>query len=140
MDDEVPGTPDRRSQDAQVAEEMVRAGVSEDGQWSPTTVGTPQGAVISPLLKSRLREIRTYGSVRGAASNGRPYRDKQDAGPSGLPPLTLQVAGRDLLFSSWDRLRRILAKCWWNVVESVRRVRYDHTHNDRIHNDHLGQF
>jgi group II intron reverse transcriptase/maturase len=28
----------------------LRAGVSEDGQWSPTTIGTPQGAVISPLL------------------------------------------------------------------------------------------
>ncbi len=28
----------------------LRAGVSEDGQWSPTKVGTPQGAVISPLL------------------------------------------------------------------------------------------
>lgn len=27
----------------------LRAGVSEDGAWSPTTVGTPQGAVISPL-------------------------------------------------------------------------------------------
>jgi RNA-directed DNA polymerase len=28
----------------------LRAGVSEKGQWSPTKVGTPQGAVISPLL------------------------------------------------------------------------------------------
>ena len=28
----------------------LRAGVSEDGQWSRTTVGTPQGAVLSPLL------------------------------------------------------------------------------------------
>jgi RNA-directed DNA polymerase len=28
----------------------LRAGVSEDGQWSKTEVGTPQGAVISPLL------------------------------------------------------------------------------------------
>jgi RNA-directed DNA polymerase len=27
----------------------LRAGVSEEGEWSPTTVGTPQGAVISPL-------------------------------------------------------------------------------------------
>jgi group II intron reverse transcriptase/maturase len=27
----------------------LRAGVSEDGEWSPTHVGTPQGAVISPL-------------------------------------------------------------------------------------------
>ena len=29
---------------------FLRAGVSEDGQWSKTEVGTPQGAVISPLL------------------------------------------------------------------------------------------
>ena len=28
----------------------LRAGVSEAGQWSRSTVGTPQGAVISPLL------------------------------------------------------------------------------------------
>lgn len=28
----------------------LTAGVSEDGQWSKSTVGTPQGAVISPLL------------------------------------------------------------------------------------------
>lgn len=28
----------------------LRAGVSEEGQWSETKVGTPQGAVISPLL------------------------------------------------------------------------------------------
>lgn len=28
----------------------LRAGVSEDGQWSKTKRGTPQGAVISPLL------------------------------------------------------------------------------------------
>jgi RNA-directed DNA polymerase len=27
----------------------LRAGVSEDGEWSPSKVGTPQGAVISPL-------------------------------------------------------------------------------------------
>jgi RNA-directed DNA polymerase len=28
----------------------LRAGVSEDGEWSKTSVGTPQGSVISPLL------------------------------------------------------------------------------------------
>jgi group II intron reverse transcriptase/maturase len=28
----------------------LRAGVSEDGEWSKTDVGTPQGAVLSPLL------------------------------------------------------------------------------------------
>jgi len=28
----------------------LKAGVSEDGEWSETKIGTPQGAVISPLL------------------------------------------------------------------------------------------
>lgn len=28
----------------------LRAGVSEDGRWSKTEIGTPQGAVISPVL------------------------------------------------------------------------------------------
>src|SRR5499427_4161093 len=31
-------------------QKWLRAGVSEDGQWLKTTVGTPQGAVASPLL------------------------------------------------------------------------------------------
>ena len=31
-------------------QKWLRAGVSEDGNWSKTEVGTPQGAVISPLL------------------------------------------------------------------------------------------
>lgn len=30
----------------------LRAGVSEDGEWSPSRVGTPQGAVISPLFSN----------------------------------------------------------------------------------------
>jgi group II intron reverse transcriptase/maturase len=31
-------------------QKWLKAGVSEDGAWSETRVGTPQGAVISPLL------------------------------------------------------------------------------------------
>lgn len=31
-------------------QKWLKAGVSEDGEWSSTTIGTPQGAVISPLL------------------------------------------------------------------------------------------
>ena len=31
-------------------QKWLKAGVSEDGTWSETKVGTPQGAVISPLL------------------------------------------------------------------------------------------
>src|SRR6202171_2158371 len=31
-------------------QKSLQAGVSEEGQWSETTVGTPQGAVVSPLL------------------------------------------------------------------------------------------
>jgi group II intron reverse transcriptase/maturase len=33
-----------------LVQKWLRAGVSEDGQWSKTTVGTPQGSVASPLL------------------------------------------------------------------------------------------
>jgi retron-type reverse transcriptase len=31
-------------------QKWLKAGVSEDGRWSETKVGTPQGAVVSPLL------------------------------------------------------------------------------------------
>jgi len=31
-------------------QKWLKAGVSEEGEWRETTVGTPQGAVISPLL------------------------------------------------------------------------------------------
>src|SRR3954454_22715316 len=31
-------------------QKWLKAGVSEDGQWSETSKGTPQGAVVSPLL------------------------------------------------------------------------------------------
>jgi len=35
-----------------LARKWLRAGVSEEGQWSRTTVGTPQGSVISPILSN----------------------------------------------------------------------------------------
>src|SRR5271165_6125001 len=35
---------------------------------------------------SRMRESRTYGSVRGALSNGRPYRDRREAGEEEAAP------------------------------------------------------
>jgi RNA-directed DNA polymerase len=31
-------------------QKWLKAGVSEEGEWKETTVGTPQGAVVSPLL------------------------------------------------------------------------------------------
>src|SRR5580693_536273 len=31
-------------------QKWLKAGVSEDGQWSETNLGTPQGAVVSPLI------------------------------------------------------------------------------------------
>jgi hypothetical protein len=31
-------------------QKWLKAEVSEDGQWSETKIGTPQGAIVSPLL------------------------------------------------------------------------------------------
>src|SRR4051794_38855653 len=31
-------------------QKWLKAGVSEDSQWSETKLGTPQGSVVSPLL------------------------------------------------------------------------------------------
>jgi RNA-directed DNA polymerase len=98
-------------------QKWLNAGIIEDTEWSDTGKGTPQGAVLSPLLanvflhyvldvrpngssiqpscsttqdhsamarcqtsrpirgKSRMSESLTYGSVRGAAGDGGPYRD-----------------------------------------------------------------
>jgi RNA-directed DNA polymerase len=36
----------------------LKAGVSEDGKWSETMAGTPQGAVISPLLANVFPDVR----------------------------------------------------------------------------------
>jgi RNA-directed DNA polymerase len=39
---------DRRT--LRLIRKWLKAGVSEDGEWSKSTVGTPQGSVISPIL------------------------------------------------------------------------------------------
>src|ERR1700675_4096532 len=31
-------------------QKLLKAGVSEEGQWTETKVGTPQGSVVSPLI------------------------------------------------------------------------------------------
>ena len=73
----------------------LRAGVSEEGQWSKTTVGTPQGAVISPLLANiylhyaldlwveKWREKQAQGDViivRYADDFVMGFQHKQEAG------------------------------------------------------------
>jgi retron-type reverse transcriptase len=39
-------------------QKWLKAGVSEDGEWSETTAGTPQGAVIMPLTQKVISNSR----------------------------------------------------------------------------------
>jgi RNA-directed DNA polymerase len=72
----------------------LRAGVSEEGQWSATTVGGPQGAGVSPLLANGyLHDVFELGVdawrkriapgamvvVRGADDVGRGFEHRRDA-------------------------------------------------------------
>ena len=40
----------------------LKAGVSEEGQWSATTVGTPQGSVIAPPTKVQNFLVSAFAS------------------------------------------------------------------------------
>jgi hypothetical protein len=73
------------------AEPVERRGGAEGNAHQPSTLRTPsRDGVTAGLARirtaanalpsitqggSRMREFRTYGSVRGARSNARPYRD-----------------------------------------------------------------
>ena len=43
-------------------QKWLKAGVSEDGQWSETKVGTPQGAVVTPLTQKVIWVARRLGT------------------------------------------------------------------------------
>jgi hypothetical protein len=43
-----------------------------------------RGQASSTLDKNRMREFRTYGSVRGVPSNGHPYRDPRPVAASAV--------------------------------------------------------
>ena len=53
----------------------LKAGVSEEGKWSETTAGTPQGAVISPLLANVYLHYVFDLWVEGMAPEGGERRD-----------------------------------------------------------------
>jgi RNA-directed DNA polymerase len=50
MDDEVHQASGGDRRIHRLIRKWLKAGVSEEGQWSETNVGTPQGAVPSPLI------------------------------------------------------------------------------------------
>jgi RNA-directed DNA polymerase len=48
-------------------QKWLKAGVSEDGQWSESEVGTPQGAVASPILENVYPALHFRSMDRGLA-------------------------------------------------------------------------
>ena len=74
MDDEVRPAPGGRPSHYLPDPERLKAAVSEEGQWLETKVGTPQGAVISPLLAKHLPALSIRlmgGSLAQESGQGR---------------------------------------------------------------------
>jgi hypothetical protein len=44
-------------------QKWLKAGVSEDGQWSETKVGTPQGAVMTPRTQTITDSLGGFGGT-----------------------------------------------------------------------------
>lgn len=67
-----------------------QAGLSEEGEWPETTVGTPQDAPTRP-----------YGSLREAISDDRPYRDTAPC-RTPMPDSEFKLSGERLAASFWS--------------------------------------
>jgi retron-type reverse transcriptase len=76
-------------------QKWLKAGVMEDGEWSETKEGSPQGSVISPILANlylyyvldlwveawRKKPVRGEVIIVRYADDGAPRAQKAEAGP-----------------------------------------------------------
>jgi retron-type reverse transcriptase len=51
-------------------QKWLKAGVSEDGQWSESKVGTPQGAVVTPRTQKITSVLSAYWGTGRCAQRG----------------------------------------------------------------------
>ena len=96
-------------------QKWLKAGVSEDGQWSETNGGTPQGAVVSPLLANVYLHYVFDLWVGGLAQESgegrchrRPLRRRSCAGLStsnGRRAVPSRSFGNDWRSSAWNYIR-----------------------------------
>ena len=71
-----------------------------------------QISAVKTRGRSRMRESRTYGSVRGALSNERPYRDRQPKSwcdPAGASPAQVRSSVHLVASVAWP-LATVVAK------------------------------
>src|SRR5215469_5429349 len=108
--------------------------------WRRSAYGRPRGQPSMIRGGSRMQESCTYGSVRGAPSNGRPYRNRQigerfrDFVRDGVKrlrgaavssehlPASTDITGQSEL--AWENMLRVLSKADMTVDDIVKVTQY----------------
>ena len=97
----------------------LTAGVIENRHYAPTTQGTPQGGVISPLL----RNIALHGMESAAGVRYKPWRSTPYWSTPGSPVLIRCADDLVALCHSREEAEQVKERlCQWTVRDPHRRT------------------
>jgi hypothetical protein len=105
-----------------IVEKFLKAGVMEDGVFKPTTIGTPQGGVISPLLANIVLNQMDWALAEAGYQHVR-YAD--DFVVLGREKTRLTTYGKGYEFLGFRlsvQSRRMRRKSWEKFLDKIREI------------------